>query len=140
MTALLAGAACALSLAALCCLFLVIRQSAWKRNSTVHVELTNLPDAYRVPLSQPAPASAVTDEAHEHVQRQTSVVDFADVPLCAEAVGMAAAQQREQEEKAPKEREQAVLQEVFEDNLRLREQGVSLDPAVRSLVSSHCAS
>jgi hypothetical protein len=143
LTAILTGAVIVLSVGVICLLLLVVRQARAHGDSTIHVKLGDLPVDYQ-PLrwsSAPITTASETEHANANSQRsigappegknncQTAVADLAQLPLASEAFGPTFDDQRKQEEELRKQQDQAVLQEIFQENMRLRDRGVSLSAA-----------
>lgn len=99
-------------------LVIVSRASGLRRDATIHVELAGPPGTYLAAApSVHAPASA--PEASP--ARSTRVADFADSQFAAASLlGPTFTDQRQAEEQQRKSQESAILESLFEENVRLR--------------------
>jgi hypothetical protein len=115
------GISLTLCLVSICLLLLAVRQQT-KRDSTIRVELAGSPLTYGAPTSPPTSPSTSPKKTTRDNGRQTAVADLAELTLPVDALGPIMGGLREENKKQQEEQEQAILQEILHDNLRLQEQ------------------
>ncbi|HPM80820.1 MAG TPA: hypothetical protein PLF81_08970 [Candidatus Anammoximicrobium sp.] len=119
----------ALTVLALGWVVLTVRQQIGeKRDATIRVELSQPAAANFVLPSPAAPPTEVPGEPDPQARRDARVVDFADVSL-ATPTGPTFEECRQEEERCRKELEQAILQQIFQDNVALQLGGDHPAPA-----------